>query len=389
MSRNYAPKAFLRQTPNRILKEYFHRKNLLGEIDFDTLGETEIDTIYAAMENLPDKERNSVEADFRQINEMSCEVGVRVLIEEAESVFHKLNVSANLAGMKNHYERAFWIFLNHPEVFGIACDLAYMDGLGSWRSHKVGAGIAPAVTEQDKGKLAEGVSKFYQKQGRGKRCHVDNYLRQQPERHCYFVYPEDFATTEIGYDDKGEFYHRLRKPAFEVIFVYRPDSGVLEVSAKGKKEEIAELQEIFCKTILGLEGLPNLEKQHFDLSKFKDKALKFVTEPVDGIEKVTITMLRLDLPGGGNRRITLEATSSRDDQPVYTLIETALNKQNIPLENALITRAKIHIKFAATGGKKGKTLTFEISGSDRCTLKDDPIHQIAKKYLEKWGFVSG
>lgn len=55
MSRNYAPKTFLRQTPNRIVKEYFHRKNLLNDIDFDTLGETEIDTIYAAMENLPDE----------------------------------------------------------------------------------------------------------------------------------------------------------------------------------------------------------------------------------------------------------------------------------------------------------------------------------------------
>jgi hypothetical protein len=39
--------------------------------------------------------------------------------------------------------------------------------------------------------------------------------------------------------------------------------------------------------------------------------------------------------------------------------------------------------------EKGKTLTFEISASDRCTLKDDPLDQIAKKYLEKWGFVGG
>jgi hypothetical protein len=43
MSRNYAPKTFLRQTPNAILKEYFQHKNLLGGIDFDKLGETEDD----------------------------------------------------------------------------------------------------------------------------------------------------------------------------------------------------------------------------------------------------------------------------------------------------------------------------------------------------------
>ncbi len=214
-------------------------------------------------------------------------------------------------------------------------------------------------------------------------------MRQQPERHCYFVYPEDYATTELGFDDEGKFYHRLRKPAFEVIFVYRPQSGILEVSAKGGKKVVKALQEIFCKTILGLDGVPKLEKRHFDLSKLNDKTLKLVTEPADGIEKVMIRMLRLDLPGIGNRRITLEASWSNDEQPIYALIEKALNKSNIPLDKALITRAKIQIKFASRDGKKGKSLTFEISQPDRCTLKDDPLDQIAKQYLEKWGLVSG
>jgi len=389
MSRNYSPKTFLRQTPNTILKEYFRRKDLLKDIDFDKLGETEIEPIFEAMDGLSEKQRNSIEADFRQINEMACEKGTMVLIEEAQFPVHNLNIPKTLGDMESHYERAFWVFLNHRVVFDIACDLAYMDSLGSWSSRKVGAGLVPAVDEKDKRNLADGVSEFYKKQGRGQRCHVDNYLRQQPERHCYFVYPEDYATTEIGFDDEGKFYHRLRKPAFEVIFVYRPESGTLEVSAKGGKKVVEALQEIFCKTILGLDGLPNLEKRHFDLSKLNDETLKFVTEPADGIEKVTITMLRLDLPGIGNRRITLEASASNNEQPVYTLIEKALNKSNIPLGKALITRAKIQIKFAGRDGKKSKSLTFEISHPDRCTLKDDPLDQIAKKYLEIWGFVSG
>ncbi|KPJ68574.1 MAG: hypothetical protein AMJ43_00030 [Coxiella sp. DG_40] len=388
MSRNYSPKTFLRRTPNHILKEYFHRKDLLKDIDFDKLGETEIDPIFEAMDKLSDKQRNNIEAEFRQINEMTYEKGILVLIEEAGSVFHNIDLLPIFEPMKNHYEKAFWVFLNHPLVFEIACDLAYMDSLSSWSSRKVGAGLVPAVEDKDKHNLADGVSEFYKKQGRGQRCHVDNYLRQQPERHCYFVYPEDYATTELGFDDEGKFYHRLRKPAFEVIFVYRPESGILEVSAKGGKKVVEALQEIFCKTILRLDGLPKLEKKHFDLSKLQDKTLKFVTEPADGIEKVTLRMLRLDLPGIGNRRITLEASPSNDEQPVYTLIERALNKSNIPLDKALIAKAKIQIKFASRDGKRGKSLLFEISGPDRCTLKDDPIHQIVKKYIEKWGLVS-
>lgn len=389
MWRNYSPKTFLRQTPNSILKEYFASKNLLTDIDFLSLKETEIDTIAEALDELSDKQRNKIEGEFRQIYEMAFEKGVLILIEEAGSVFHNLDLLPIFEPMKNHYEKAFWVFLNHPLVFEIACDLAYMDSLGSWSNRKVGAGLVPAVEEKDKQNLADGVSEFYKKQGRGRRCHVDNYLRQQPERHCYFVYPEDYATTELGFDDEGKFYHRLRKPAFEVIFVYRPQSGILEVSAKGGKKVVEALQEILCKTILGLDGLPNLEKRHFDLSKLQDKTLEFVTEPADGIEKVTIRMLRLDLPGIGNRRITLEASPSNDEQPVYTLIEKALNKSNISLDKAVITRAKIQIKFASRDGKRGKSLLFEISGPDRCTLKDDPLHQIAKKYIEKWGLVSG
>ena len=389
MSRNYSPKTFLRQTPNRILKEYFQRKDLLRDIEFDKLGETQIDTIAEALDELSGKQRNNIEAEFRQINEMAYEKGILVLIEEAGSVFHNIDLLPIFEPMKNHYEKAFWVFLNRPLVFEIACNLLYMDSLGSWSSRKVGAGLVPAVEEKDKQNLADSVSEFYKKQGRGQRCHVDNYLRQQPERHCYFVYPEDYATTELGFDDEGKFYHRFRKPAFEVIFVYRPESGILEVSAKGGKKVVEALQEILCKTILGLNGLPKLEKKHFDLSKLNDKTLKFVTEPADGIEKVTLRMLRLDLPGIGNRRITLEASSSNDRQPVYTLIEKALNKSNISLDKALITRAKIQIKFAARDGKKGKSLTFEISSPNRWTLKDDPLDQIAKKYIEKWGLVSG
>ena len=387
MSRNYSQKTFLRQTPNHILKEYFQRKGLLRDIDFDKLGETQIDTITEVLDELSGKQRNDIEAKFRQINEMCYEKGVLLLIEEAD--FHNIDLLPTFEPIKNHYGKAFWVFLNHPEVFKVASDFDYMDRTGSWSSRKVGAGLVPAVEEKDKQKLTDSVSEFYKKQGRGQRCHVDNYLRQQPERHCYFVYPEDYATTELGFDDEGKFYHRLRKPAFEVIFVYHPESGILEVSAKGGKKVVQALQEILCKTILGLDGLPKLEKKHFDLSKLNDKTLKFVTEPADGIEKVTLRMLRLDLPGIGNRRITLEASSSNDEQPVYTLIEKALNKSNIPIDKAVIAKAKIQIKFVSRDGKRGKSLLFEISSPDRCTLKDDPLDQIAKKYIEKWGLVSG
>lgn len=389
MGRNYSPKTFLRYTPNKILKEYFGRKKVLADIEFDTLSETTIEPIAQALNELPEKQKRNIEAEFRQINEMACEMGVRVLLEEAGSVFHNLDWSQTFAEMKNHYERAFWAFLNHPDIFEIASELAYMDRVGSWRQRYVGEGLKPAIKPEDLENLAKGLSEFYKKQGRGHRCEIDNYRREQPERHCYFAYPEDYATTEIGYDDSGKFSHWPRRPAFEVIFVYRPDSGILEVSAKGKNDEIEKLQEIFGQNILGLENLPDKKSKRYDLTKLKDKNVVLRTEPEDRVEKVIIRMLRLDLPGSESHRITFEASSRRDKQSIHTLIEKSLNKANVSLDSVTVARAKLQFVFAPSNGKRGKTWTFEISIPDRCTLKDDPLDQIAKKYIRQWGLIRG
>ncbi|MCX5643217.1 MAG: hypothetical protein NTZ17_00810 [Phycisphaerae bacterium] len=389
MSRDYSRNTFLRQTPNKILKEYFTRKGLLAGVDFDSLRPTEIEPIVEALDQLGDKQRTDVEAEFAQVYEMACSLGVQVLIEEAGSVYHKLDWAETFEPMENPYEKALFAFMNDRNVFEIASDLAYMDRIGAWKQRYVGEGLTPAVEEKDKKNLADAVCAFYEKQGRGRHCKVDNYRREKPERHCYFAYPEDHATTEMGYDDKGEFYRWPIKPAFEVIFVYQPQNGFLYVRAKGKGEDIERLQEIFCQTILALDRLPDKKAKHFDLEPLKNREIRFPTDPADGVESVCVRLLRLDVPGTGNRRVTFEASSRNDGKAIYKLIDRVLAKQSLPLDDVIVAKAKLQFKFSGKDGKRGKSLTFEISIPDRCTLKDDPVDQIAKKYVQQWGFISG
>lgn len=389
MSRNYSPKTFLRQAPNRMLKTYFADKNLLSEVDFDALGKAEIDPIIEAVNVLPEEQSSRIEADFRQAYEMACAKGVQLLIEEAQSPFHGLNVSAVLENMENHYETALWFLIHHPKVFGIASRFDYMDRAGGWKRRYVGEGLTPAIEEEDKEELARAIGAFYKRQGRGRHCTVDNYLRYEPERHCYFAYPEDYPKTEMGYDEQGQFHHWPTRSAFEVIFVYKPGNGNLEVCAKGTSKEIKELEWIFCTRILGMTLLPDETGRRFNLARLKDKNLDFVRDPGDGIEKVTIKMLRLDLPGRPDRRITIEASSPNVEQPVHALIDRALSKANVGYDAMVVSRARLQFTFAPREGKRSKTLTFEISLPDRWTLRDDPLDQIAKKYIERWGLTSG
>ena len=382
MTRNYSRNTFLRQTPSRILKEYFAGKGLLAHVSFDALRETEIEPIAEGLDALEEEQRTKVEAEFAQVYEMACSLGVQVLVEEAGSPFHNLDWTERFAQMKNPYEKALWAFMNHPLIFEIASDLAYMDRVGGWKQRYVGEGLPAAVEEQDKENLAKGVRTLYKKQGRGYHCKIDNYRRENPERHCYFAYPEDYPTTDMGYDEKGEFQHWPTRPAFEVIFVYQPGNGFLYVHAKGRGEDIEKLQEAFCRAILGLDHLPDKRAKHFDLSPLKDGSIRFRTDPADGVESVHVKMLRFDLPGVGGRRIIFEASSPSDGKAIYRLIDRALAKEKLSLDSMIVAKARLQFKFAGRDGKKGKTLTFEISTPDRCTLKDDPMDQIAKKYVD-------
>jgi len=385
MAKTYSPKTFLRQTPNRILKDYFHGKDLLKNINFDELGETQINSIMEAWQELPDKQRYQIEAEFRTINELADAHGRQLLYEESVSIFHNLDITAKHNEMENHYEWAFWMYVNHDTVFNIAIDHAFMDTLTAWKRYGVDKGLQPKVDQKDLDNLVDEIIAFYKKQGRGRYCHVDNYLRQQPERHCYFIYPEDYASTEIGYNDANEFVHRRTRPAFEIVFVYLPETGVFETSARGGAETVTKLQDIFCRTILGLDGLPSDNKKKYDLSRFKDRDISFPTEPEDGIEYVSIKMLHLELPGTDNNKITFQAKPKSNGQRVYELIEKALNEKNVPFDSVNIAKVKLKMQFAGVDGKKGKPLTFDITMPDGCTLKEKPHHLIAKKYISRWG----
>ena len=419
MARQYSRHMFLRQTPRAILKEYFSNKGLLagivrlclakepaeaaaspaaappngppGVLDkeevekFDRMSKKKIvDALANAIEQLPDAQRVAVEADFDLVNEMAYARGVEAILEEA--AFRKLDWAGSFAGMSNHYERAFRAFLDQPDLFYVAGHLDDMDRVGSWERRPVDKNLIPGVEQADLTAFAAAISALYKPQGRGRYCTVKNYLRQDPERHCYFVHPEDHVVNEPSYASGGELKLVPRRPVFEIMLIYRPAEGILELSASGKKEHKEDIMGALCKTILGLPGLPDIDPgPDYDLSSLKKRETEFTTADEDAIEAVDVRLLCVNLPGGKSRRITFEANPSRKSPTaIHDLIDEALNVQNVPLDSVHVAKARLRLTFTPPNGGRKKTLTFEIALPNRCTLRDSKYDQIAKKYLRLW-----
>lgn len=391
MARQYSAKTFLRKVPTNLLREYFTAIGIDSGLDWDGLAESDAEPLFEVIQVLNDKQRGLVESDFTNINELACENGTRAILEEV--AFWGKDWSARFEQMENAYERAFWTFLNEPRRFEVAGAFHVMDRYSGWWRRFVGKRLEPATDSAALQELGEAIRKYYRRQGRGRYCHVDVYQRHEPERVCYFAYPEDIATSDLGYDSAGTFGRRPRQSIFEIVFVYRPEEGHIEMHAEGVKKVKEELAEIFCTTILGLNGLPDDSgKEPYDLSCLKDPNFSFGTEPKDQVSDVELKLFRLDLPfdktKGSGRRIVLSATSLPGaPNALHRLLDEAINQRKVPLDDVVISQAKLKFTFRTVDGRQPKTLTFEVTYPDRCTLKDDYYDQIAKKYLKCWGIA--
>jgi len=83
MARHYSTKDFFRQMPNALLARYFEAQGLFGHLDFAAMKEGKPDALFGDWLYLSEEQRNAVDAEFRDIFELSCEKGCRAFIEEA------------------------------------------------------------------------------------------------------------------------------------------------------------------------------------------------------------------------------------------------------------------------------------------------------------------
>jgi hypothetical protein len=262
MAHEYTLSTFLKQTPKPLLKAYFDNAGILGGVDFVGLARREWEPIIVALDALDDDVRSDVERDFQDMFMLADKAGTQIILDETSLA--GLKVADEIEAMENHYHRAMWLFLNYRDqrvngatIFENCLRFAHMKDL-SFTNAKRRKDLPKRVPLFDQPTLdgmAEALRAVYRKQGRGHRCVVEHALRPGPDRHCYFAYPEDYTTSELQYE--GEDLHRqCRKSVFQIVFVYRPDEGVLEISAPGQKKDIEILQEVFCRYALEMDSLP-------------------------------------------------------------------------------------------------------------------------------------
>jgi len=252
MSRQYSLPSFLRHAPNELVRQYLTRLGVGADLPWDELSETQTKPIMSAIDSAPEGVRAQIDSDFREMQAMATEGGLKTLIEEAKHPRHGLDITDTLGAMDSPYDAAMWVSLGHPTVFAVALLFDHADGLPgrSWRKRSHLPDATPRTGEASRQALEDELSAYYrEREGRGNVCRVEHYQRDR--RLYWFCYPEDYASVTMEYANGGEFSRRRQRPAFEVIFVYDTAERSLDTFVPGPKRQVQEAQELWARTILG------------------------------------------------------------------------------------------------------------------------------------------
>ena len=376
MARHYSTRDFFRQMPNALLARYFHARGVFVDLDFPAMKETQPDELFAAWLYLPDSQRNTMDAEFRDIFELSCEKGFRAIIDEA--AWHlatepdaRTAFVEKLAVLSNHFERAMVTFLDHNAFWKGATRFYHADSLPYWRKRKNLPHQPAAVDDASLNELAGLIRNyFHHTEGRGKNCVVEPFRRGDLD--YFFAYPEDYSQQSIEWVD-GQFDRRPHNPAFEVIYVYSQKEGSLDLNFRGSHKAIEPLQGMFTTAIIKLPDLPPDPKDGriYDLNPLRQKGFDFVYAVGSGIQDVAVKKLRLSSKVKKGDRITLEADATNNPDSVYELLDKI--GKSIPLHLYNITQVELAATITVEGNAPPKAVTIRITHPNSCSLKYDEL----------------
>lgn len=380
----YNPKTVLRQVSNRNLQQFFSPYQEFAALDWAAIRETRIEPVFDAWHRLPEASRKAVSGVLRRVHALASARGTAVLVETAAE--EGIDITEAVRSMKNAYDRAFWVSLHHPAVFGGAGTQFHISTLPrrSWEKRNGMPQRAVEVEESVVEELGRNISGYYlARQGRGERCKVE--YRRRAGVDTFFAYPADYADEIIGYDDDGELARSPWNPAFEVVFRYDGGAGTMDLYAEGGKKVREDLAEIFARVVLHEERQPMLwERPPFDLDVLKNRDLVFPTQPADEIELVRVTGLRVRVhqrPGG---KIGLDVDGGDPGTTVYSLLDATLDEKKVSLSNLTVLEATLQAVFRKPGSRS-TTINFRITSGSYCDLGDSAEEEKLKRYLRLWG----
>lgn len=392
MSKPFAPKTFLRQVRLRYVLRYFKYRGISLELTGDENKRAKIDDAYERIWAMPSGEVALVEADWAAVTDLSDPAGTDTILREAAEL--SVDLTDIFSAARTGQERALGVLIEHPEVFERAIAFSASDGAAGSRWFRRAAlpNLPVNVAPENLANLETLLQDHYRRDGRGRLCRIEYFRRSDPERHCFFAYPEDHPVGALVYDEERRLKRMIHRPAFEVAMVYRSAEGAIEILAPGGKEQCTHIAALVSAVVLEGDEVEDRFRPAVDLSRFRTRAVAMPTDPRDHIVSIGVMELGLTTPTLGGRsgnRVAFALEGTRHPPlAIYDFVDQVCGEGSAYFANARVQRVVLRAVIKPPDAIRPRFVRFALQHPDRCTLGDRRHDQLLRKYLIQWGVLS-
>lgn len=386
---SFSIKSFVRSFKNvDTLNEYFDSGSISIQLSDQMTKEERAEYFIEKLNVLSLEQRSRIENDFRQVDECSN-----------AKLFEQFVVDINSKGtpisqdfLDSHpslKEKFLYVYLkykNHFDKLDLEKSLLKSQGWLSFDLNTVPTTRNVTIKQVENifpKVLSTNLTKLQQ---RGSRCKVEGI--EYEGRVAFIALPEDYATSYMEYDEKAQLNKdNLRTPIFKIYFIYDSDLNILRVKSKGGRSQICLYAELFVTALTGADEW--IAQEHVIkayLKKIFDPNFNFtVQEPFEGIYIKGVTF---DL---ADSRITFNLKKYLVENTGKLFMERL--KRDLPtniLEQAQDIRSvKLSAKLKDVAGKKGKSVSFDLSSDGGTTLHNDQNDKVILEMLMNSGIIHG
>jgi len=377
------PRDFIQHINNSLVTQYLkqnYKKDFPVKENEDK--EDLADRFIEFTHSLDERTRDQIYVELEYINELSSERHISAICNYHSDIDRQNDIEKFA---KNNDERALVLYMKYKEQFDSYYARANIQSL-KLKELQLPLNL-PVDNFKDDHKVKEleqGIQKIYSTSLKGEKCKVKQF--EDNKKIIVRAYIEDLPTRDTVFKgDKLDEKH-VRKPVFDVIFVYTPALSLLGVKALGGREIVESLQRLFCKTMFDITTIDTNEVR-YKIAETKDIInMKLVAKPEYGIERSYIKSIKLKKKGIPHK-ILIEVGGKENYQGTDG-INAVLKELNLDLNDGWEPESiKIGIYFKKFGKGKRNQVTVAITPPNTCDLKNREQDDVVRKLLKDWGIL--
>lgn len=359
----------------------------------DGRGTALVRSIEALISELPDLQQDNINAELDHLSSLADTDGMT----SAEQICAGNGIE--LEGLEGVEDALLMLAIAHPQMIDrVSAQASLMRRTGgrNWSAFQFDNDGKPWALGSDaarNGFLADAISILDLPEHRKREADWYETIKTNPitgeetEIVHATIYVEARAESELAFGASNTLDRQLVQKVMEVGIACDAKERIVEICAKGGKKVRDEYAASFAKHFAPQSETPvETPRRNVMLDTLKSPQI-FLTEPVDGIERVEVSSLDFFSTGGGFTRIEKRG----EGETLYQFLERRFGGFSpLRLGGWHMTGATIRIIIAAKEDQRRHTLTVTLRTPNTTTLpnKTEQDRQFVFGLLERWNLLA-